>query len=467
MAANWELQLLSAIVRGPSSPELWEQAQKLGLSFKMFSSIEVKQVWSFVDKHYRRPHNFGHIPSIQTLTEQFSYLDLPEPLENFDDLCDKVRVGYLRRMAENAVKDYVDNVSVEPVIAIAKLHGELGEIQERVSVEKDIDFNETALRDTLEEMQSIEESEGLTGMPWPWSRLNIATGGIQDGDFIMVWALPKSMKTWFGLIIAAHLYSTGRRVLIYSKEMTAKAMRRRVACILAKINYTKYKEGTLSTSEVAHLLDTLEHLADGETGRLWFTQADRHDGLPGGPADIRRKIDVYRPHFVLLDSAYMLELPNAGSQALDWKQLSLVNRQLKQISKVTGVAILAVLQENERSAIKYTKSRGTASLAMNTGAVMDCDIGLRLVYHRKKQELSIHFAAARETTYAGFTINALCAENFEYAHDTLYGVGDDYKDEPEVQEEQPRLGTSPIMEMHRRSNETDEIEEDLQEDEQG
>ncbi len=466
MAANWELQLLSSIVKGPESSAKWEQAQRAGLNFKMLSSMEVKQVWSFVDKHYRRPHNFGHIPSEQSLREQFSFLELPAPLENFEDLCEKVRIAYLRRMAEGSVKEYIETLTEDPVQAIAKLHSELGELQERVAVENDVDFNETALQDTILEMQRIDDASGLTGMPWPWARLNLATGGIQDGDFVMVWALPKSMKTWFGLIIAANLYATGRRVLVYSKEMTGEAMRRRISCILAKVNYTRFKEGSLSTHEAAHLLETLETLKDGP-GRLWFTQADRHDGLPGGPAEIRRKIEIYQPHFVLLDSAYMLELPNAGSQALDWKQLSLVNRQLKQIAKVTGVAILAILQENERSALKYSKSRGTASLAMNTGAVMDCDIGLRLVYHSKKQELSIHFAAARETTYEGFTINAIAAENFEYAHDNLYSVGDDFKDDQEEQPPAPAVQpTSPVMDMHRRTvTPGDEVETDLREDE--
>ena len=130
--------------------------------------------------------------------------------------------------------------------------------------------------------------------------------------------------------------------------------------------------------------------------------------------------------------------------------------------------LLSILQENERSAYKYAKSRGTASLAMNTGAVMDCDVGIRLVYHPRKQELSIHLAAARETTDPGFTIHAVASENFQYAHDTLYGLGDVQESEedeggdvpPEdALEIQPAVA-SPLMERARGRREPDEIDED-------
>ena len=146
--------------------------------------------------------------------------------------------------------------------------------------------------------------------------------------------------------------------------------------------------------------------------------------------------------------------------------MSIVNRRLKQIAKTTGIPMLAILQENERSAYKYSKSRGTASLAMNTGAVMDCDVGIRLVYHKRREEISIHLAAARETTEEGFTINALAAENFNYAHDGLYTLADVQEEEEEVSlpegvSDEPAADesvTSPLMAI---SRDRDEIDDDL------
>jgi len=468
MSASWEMQLLSAIVNNSEPSALFDKAVRSGITFNVFSGIEAKNLWSTIEAHYNRPHNFGHIPSLQSLEESFPHLDLPTPVENFGDLCEKVQINHLKRRAEKAVQTYLEDVSDNALEAVTDLYSSLGQIQEQTSIDKDVSFDEVAFDEVLRDMKTIEECNGTTGMPWPWLPLNTATGGIQEGDFIMVWAMPKSMKTWFGLIIAAHLYKTGRRVVVYSKEMHWDSLRRRLACILGKVNYTRYKENSLSNAEMNAVLEVLEELtSDEHTGNLVFTTADRTDGSPGGPAEIRRKIDIYRPHFVLLDSAYMLELPGAGANAYDWKHLALVNRQLKQIAKTTGVALLAILQEHERAAYKYAKSRGTASLAMNTSAVMDCDVGLRLVYHKKKREISIHFAAARETEKDGFTIHAIAAENFEYAHDHLHNVGDDFKEEAEQETtvEAPAEQTTSLRTSYRSGNDVpDEISEDLQED---
>tara|TARA_R100000152_G_C6755809_1_gene179552 strand:+ start:1 stop:1098 length:1098 start_codon:yes stop_codon:yes gene_type:complete len=353
-----------------------------------------------------------------------------------------------------------------PFSALSDIHDTLGSLQEKASATTDVTFSDVALEETIAELRRTGDTEGLTGMPWPWARMNQATQGIQPGDFIMCWALPKSMKTWFGLIVAAKLFRAGHRVLVYSKEMTWDQMRRRITAINAKVNYTRLKKGSLSTIEQAHYLETVaQHCADDFRGEIIFTDCDRPDGSPGGPAEIRRKIDTYRPEFVLLDSSYMLELPgiNSGSNALDWKVLSAINRQIKQIAKTTGIPIMAILQENERSAYKYNKSRGTASLAMNTGAVMDCDVGIRLVYHKAKQEISLHLAAARETTDDGFTIHALACENFDYAHDTLYAINDVHEEEEgsEAEIEPTPEVTSPIMDRSRAERDPDEIDEDL------
>lgn len=467
MAANWELQLIASIIRGEAPAELFEHAQKEGIAFRTFGGMEAKNLWATIDANYRRPQNFGHIPSEDALLEQFPDMELPKPVENFQDLCEKVRDSHLRKESEHAISKYLNEIEPAKGMSVVQtLHQQLGQLLESNATNADMCFSKIAFQECIDEYRLVQESDGMTGMPWPWARLNAATQGIQDGDYIMVWAMPKSMKTWFGLVIAAHLFESGRRVLIYSKEMTWHSIRRRVACILAKVSYGKLKEGSLNSAEERGYFQRIEELTDPNfPGDLWFTPADRLDGSPGGPDEIRRKIEVYRPHFVMLDSSYMLELPGSSSNALDWKQLSLVNRQLKQIAKQTGIPILSILQENERSAYKYSKSRGTASLAMNTGAVMDCDVGIRLVRHRAKNEISIHLAAARETTSEGFTINALAAENFTYAHDTLWRFEDVQDEEendniPATTQESPvsEEVASPFMQARR---DRDELDDDL------
>jgi replicative DNA helicase len=470
--ANWELQLISSIVKAPDRSEVYSEVLKEGVCFKMFGTPQARSLWASIEAYYSRPNNFGHIPSEQTLLEGNPNLTLPVPVENIIDLCSNVKTSFVKRQAEKSIQEYLQGAQTDPYIAVAGLYQSLGLLQDEANVSNDVSFKERALEEEILRLEEIHTKQGITGMPWPWAKLNLDTGGIHDSDYIMVWALPKSMKTWFGLIIVTHLFKTGRKVLVYSKEMTWANTRSRVASILAEVSYDAVKQGNLSQVEKITYLNSLEDICrEDHPGDIIFTNADRLDGSPGGPIEIRRKIEMYQPHFVMLDSSYMLELPNTKMNPLDWKSLSLVNRELKQITKSLNIPILAILQENERSAYKYQKSRGTASLAMNTGAVMDCDLGIRLVRHSKRKELSIHYAAARETEADGFTINAIPCENFQYAHEHLHNIGDDFEDEggeenrPQVPQppEQPEESWSLISSYNQPIN--DEIQEDLEEDE--
>ena len=99
---------------------------------------------------------------------------------------------------------------------------------------------------------------------------------------------------------------------------------------------------------------------------------------------------------------------------------------------------------------------------------MDCDVGIRLVHHKKRRELSIHLPAARETTEEGFTINAIVAENFAYAHDGLHMLAEIFNEEesrsnlPDQIEAPPETvqATSPLMASCR--GQRDEIDDDLE-----
>lgn len=462
--ANWELQLISTIVKSSDRAAAYNDVLREGVSFKMLGSTQARSLWSLMEAYYNRPNNFGRIPSEQTILEDNPNASFPDPVEDLKDLCGKVKTGFLRRKTESLIQDYIDKAQSDASSATSELYQGLGLLQDEASVSNDVSFKDCALEEEIQRLNAVEERSGITGMPWPWPKLNTDTGGIHDADYIMVWALPKSMKTWFGLVVAANLFKTGRRVLVYSKEMTWENTRSRIAAILAEVNYDAVKKGLISESDKHSYLNCLAEVCSSDhPGDLIFTTADKMDGSTGGPIEIRRKIEMYRPDFVMLDSSYMLELPDNKANPLDWKSLSLVNRQLKQICKTMRVPMLAILQESERSAFKYQKSRGTASLAMNTGAVMDCDLGIRLVKHSKRNELSIHYAAAREVNSQGFTINAIPCENFRYAHEELHNVGDDFEEEespqPPPSQPQPQTRESLIEDFSQPID--DEIAEDI------
>lgn len=426
MAASWELQLVSAIVRGEEPARQFEAAQKAGIRAEFFGTAEGRLLWSRIDAHYNRGDNFGHVPSEEQIAEWFPAYDLPTPVENFPDLCTNVRNGYLRRKAETLIEEFEHGVREDAAKALVALSTEITTLQTECLIDTDADFKQTAVKEVADHLVRAKESGGVLGLPWPWTYLNEATMGIRPKCFYLAWALPKSMKTYWGLVIAAYLFQQGQRVLVYSKEMTWEEVRDRIAAIIARVDIDRYLKGRLTDTEQEHLLLTIERVSDPtSTGQLFFTQADRLDGGKGGPAEIRKKVLQYKPVFVLLDSSYMLEMPGAQGSALDWRNLAALTRELKQVCLSTGASMLAIMQENERAAIKYKGTRGTASMAYNTSAPADCDGGFHLVLNKKAQELSVHIAVLRTGKGDGFTIHAQPCENFEFAGTHLWHVGDD------------------------------------------
>lgn len=431
--ANWELQLISSILHSDNPSETYREAVDGGIEDKLFGVAEARTLWNGITFHYKRTNDFGKIPSITLLKERYGEFDLPAPQEDFSELCKLVSEKHRDRMMDRAYDKYLKERGVNPTEAFVGLQTTIAALNSKMTGRKDIVYSDVIIEETKKELQQLQETGGVTGVPYPWEPLNQATGGIQPGDYIMIFGIPKSMKTWLGLVIAAHLVRLGYRVLVYSKEMQWESLRKRINCLLAMLDYTRYKKGELTHAEEEHLFKVLEGIVESP-GEIFFTDATKANGEPGGPIEIREKMQVFKPDFVLLDSAYMLEYGGkaGGVNALDWKSLQLVNRMLKEIAKTTGTPMAAILQENERAALQFKgKSRGTASLSMNTQAVQDCDLAIRVVYNIKKNEQSLHIAAARETQIPGFTINAVACTNFSYAHDKLWEISDVHDDSEE------------------------------------
>lgn len=422
--SSWELQLVSAIVRDPEKPKLYNTARKSGVETKIFGNAEARSVWSYVDWYYSRPADHGRIPSEMLLKEKFPTLDLPEPVEAFPDLCTLVGDKYTTKKVEQAWEEYLTGVKENPKTALSDLSGALDKIKEQVTAATDRSFDGEAIREVIEDMQARAENDGLVGMPFPWEQFNVELGGLHPGDFAMIYAMPKSMKTWIGLYICVHLAKSGYRTLVYSKEMTWEKVRTRIACILAEIDYTKYRTGTLTPEEQEEVVKALSWFVEECPGTIDFTYAERPDGTAGGPSEIREKVSVYDPEFVLLDSAYLLELPGMKMSSYDWKTMLLMTKELKQIAISCNIPILAIFQESEDKALKSKGTRGTVSLALSKMMIQDVDLAIRCIYNKSAGEMSLQLPAARETTFEGITIYAHACTNFKYAHSKIWEVGD-------------------------------------------
>lgn len=109
---------------------------------------------------------------------------------------------------------------------------------EEIGHEEDFDLTKTL----IELAEEFEQDKGeLTGIDTGYIDLNLITNGWQDGDLIIVAARPSVGKTAFALNMAEHAGEQGVVTTIFSLEMSAKALLKRMISSIGRIDATKLR----------------------------------------------------------------------------------------------------------------------------------------------------------------------------------------------------------------------------------
>ncbi|MGG6461421.1 replicative DNA helicase [Solilutibacter silvestris] len=94
----------------------------------------------------------------------------------------------------------------------------------------------TKLGELIDDMEeSRSRGTTLTGLPTPWNEVNERTGGLQDGELIIVAGRPSMGKSVVGLQIAMMNALRGKRVGFFSVEMSMKQCNQRMLACLGEV----------------------------------------------------------------------------------------------------------------------------------------------------------------------------------------------------------------------------------------
>lgn len=438
MSANWELQLVSAI----STEKNFKEVIDAGVSIKTFANAEARMVFEFILAYYNDSRHYGEIASTALIKQEFPTVDLPTPLQSVTALCQIVSDNALRRVLRDLHASIAVQIEEDPRAALEVLRDRARTIGELHSETDDVHFEEEAA-DALKIEYAAAKTGRAPGLQFPWPELNQIAGPITLGDLVVIYGLPKSLKTWMALLTATTNYEhSNSRVLIYSREMNMLRLMKRVACLLTKSNYDEFCTGKLSEDQETYVFAYLDWLKEQATNpdqyrSIIFTKGMSKTDM--AMPILRRKIDSYKPDLVILDSAYHL------SATMDWRDISKLTQGIKGIADDTKVPIIAVTQENERAAVTYKGGRGTASIAQSPSWSQDADTLIRAV---RKTYLSIIVPAAREVKASGTGIRCIGrpADDWSFVDYDVDDAGDNESNEaasqPKTPEEVGALGNS-------------------------
>lgn len=286
--------------------------------------------------------------------------------------------------------------------------------------ETGLDHINTSIKKVIEEIETEQEraegesdGEHLAGISTGFIELNTITDGLQKDNLIIVAARPAMGKTTLALNLAeAAALGGGLPVAIFSLEMSATEIAKRLISALSRIEYKRIKQkrdfshqGLSEPVQFSSQNLTKNGLEDYEWARVTeaiekLSSSSIHiDETPALPVqDIRtrcRKLarQTGKIGLVIIDYLQLMSPPIGYNTANENKaaQIAETTRNLKALAKELGCPVIALSQLN-RSLEQRPNKRPVMSDLRESGAIeQDADLILFIyrdeVYHPDSMDI--------------------------------------------------------------------------------
>lgn len=223
----------------------------------------------------------------------------------------------------------------------------------------------------FEEIQRRYADEGgMIGLPTPWAKFNGLTGGLADGELVVIAGRPGMGKSAFAVNVATSAALRERQVLFFNLEMTDVSIYNRAVASLQSVPlewlrrpqdgdedyWPRVTEGVRQMNSASLLVD--------DRPRLRIEQIE---------AAAKRE-HMRRPvRLVIVDHMHLIPLPE-GSKRNDAALMGEISARLKGLAKTLNCPVVALAQLN-RSVEGRQNKRPMMSDLRESGAIeQDADL---------------------------------------------------------------------------------------------
>lgn len=227
-------------------------------------------------------------------------------------------------------------------------------------------------------MEQAMASNGLSGKTYGLNSIDKLTGGLQNGDLIVIGARPGNGKTSFILHMAHKQAEAGIIPIMFQQEMSEIQSSMREMAMYSGVPMQNIRTGLLSEADLFELNNA--KYAVQNSGVL----IDHSSGL--SISDIRAKIlKTKNVGVVYIDYLQLMNLEAVNKGSSDEAAIAKTTRKLKQLAKELNVPII-LLSQLSRDLEKRTNKRPTLSDFKGSGAIeADADVAIML-YNPAKYE---------------------------------------------------------------------------------
>lgn len=394
--------------------------ETMGIDEDCFAGANNRLLYRALRRYWHAASTHGNVPTREWIDERYSieYESLPQDLSA---LCVELLETHVRSRLMEICSEAVDRSHEEPMQAVFGLRDRLTKLEGKSAESEDL-YLADSIAELKEWYKNTKERGGVTGIPYPWDSLTQKSGGMCDEQLLLFYGRPKQLKTWVALDICVNAYlEYGKRILIFAWEQGPFELMRRVAALLSKIDYEKWKGGALENLEeerVWRVLESIRALEIAKEGRrdrpslLICSSTDSRFGT--GINAINGRIEDFEPDLVLADGIYNMADEKAGRRSLKWENQAEIISSLKLSARRYKLPLLATTQANRGG--EDPSKRGTDDIAFTDGAGMWSDSMIKVTKKKKKDgnlSLILDVRGAREYDMSGIKLLAKPATIFD------------------------------------------------------
>lgn len=276
----------------------------------------------------------------------------------------------LNRLKEQAIKLLKAKSIEEAQVAREELIAFKEEVLE-------IEPFERIVSEGIEELKLMMESEKLIlGLETGFFELDTLTSGFEPGNLILIGARPGMGKSSFMLSIALNMARKGKRVVVFSLEMSKKQILHRIFSLSSGVPLKNIRMGMITKEDFLRIVE-----AGLELRRLPVV----FDFSPARTTlEIRSIAQLKQADIIFIDYLQLITPPKQYSSRQE--EVAAISRSLKLIAKDLNIPVVALVQLSRQTEHRSDKRPTLADIRESGQIEQDADIVMFLYrpeYYKK------------------------------------------------------------------------------------
>lgn len=221
--------------------------------------------------------------------------------------------------------------------------------------------------DILDDLDSLANAQGVTGIKTSLIDLDKLTGGLQPGHFILIAARPGMGKSALALQIALQAAKNNHPALYFSLEMLGKALIQRAVSMECGINNKLIKYGPLSSEDYQAILPAIESVQ-----KLPFFIDDKSRTIEQIRSKAMLHQNKYGLDLLVIDYIQRIHSHNVTKNTRDG-ELGEISRSIKQLSIDLEIPIICISSLSRQCEYRSDKRPMLSDLRESGSLEFDAD----------------------------------------------------------------------------------------------